>query len=101
MGSHLVEGRQNALPAIVQMFLDRGGPAPAGQIFFASILAGEKAGGQRVIGDDADAGLAANRRSCVFKDCPVAQIVERLETLVARQIVVAADLERRASRSAV
>ena len=66
-----------------------------------AVLAGQEAAGQRIVGDDADPLLQAQRLQRGLEARALIEVVVRLQALVARQPLLRADFRASASRGAV
>src|SRR6516162_3669710 len=83
-----IEGAQDPQAPLVQIFLPDAAPTRTlAQILFTAVLAGQEAGGERVIGNDADLLLDAERLQLRLETLAVVEIVERLQALEARQVL--------------
>src|SRR6185503_1959981 len=90
----VVEYRENALAAFVQIRAHAAAARAFVEIVGPAIFAGQESVGERVIGNDADFFLDAGRFQFVLVIGALVEIVFRLERLVARQIVLARDRVR-------
>ena len=80
-----VERREDRVPARIQEFLH---PLPAralAEVRFRPVLAGEKTGGEREVGDDADAFPHAQVLQRTLEARTLVQVVVRLQRGVPRQ----------------
>src|SRR5207249_7822836 len=91
----LVDRRQDAEALGVEILLHAAAARALAEIRLRAVLAGEEAGGQRPVGNDAQRFLAAERLELGLVERPFAQIVVRLQAFIARQAVPGADRQRR------
>ncbi|MPM95766.1 hypothetical protein SDC9_142921 [bioreactor metagenome] len=92
---HAVECRHDAQAELVQVQPHRLRPARAlVHVGLGSVLARQKARRQRIKVDHAYALLLAQRLQLAFKHCSVVQVVQRLQTFVARKAMPGAALQR-------
>jgi hypothetical protein len=91
---YLVERAQDAHATWVKITLESScASGVAGAFFRRTIFSGQEAGGERIIVDDAQLLLSANRLELGFELLAVGKIIEWLQALVAGQAEFPARLE--------
>src|SRR4029453_17522240 len=90
----LSSARRMLMPRPSRYRLSRPARPGSGAFFRRTIFSGQETGGERIIVDDAQFLLPANRLELGFEILAVGKIIERLQALVARQAEFPARLER-------
>ena len=93
-GGHRVERLQDAKPRASRKSLMRAPAARFPRYRLRAVFAGEEAGGERIIGDDADPLAAQSASLSQLESLAVVEIIKRLQAFVARQAEPRAGGER-------